>query len=79
MKEKPLSEMRKELLKYFKEQFGEDSIIPKDILRVVTEQDKSVQERLKKRFSKRTFFVYSPEMEKESSMKIIDDIFGSFE
>ena len=40
MKEFKLIEKRKELLKYFKEQFGKNSIIPDDILRVVKEQDK---------------------------------------
>jgi len=44
---KSLSEKRKELLKYFKEQFGEKSIIPQDILRVVEEQDKEAVELLK--------------------------------
>lgn len=42
-----LSKKRTELLRYFEEQFGKKSIIPKDILRMVTEQDKEFIRRLK--------------------------------
>ncbi len=42
-----LKEKRKELLKYFKEQFCEDSLIPEDILRVVEKQDKEFIKKLK--------------------------------
>ncbi len=43
-----LFEKRKELLDYLKEQFGEVSIIPEDIIRVVKKQDKEFVKLLKK-------------------------------
>ena len=67
-----LSEKRKELLKYLKEQFGEKSKIPQDILRVVEEQDKEFIRLLKEEFYK-----FKPkDLLFESSAIIIDRLAG---
>ena len=53
--EKALSEKREDLLKYLKEQFGEASRIPYDIVRFVEKQDSEAVERLKGRILNRYF------------------------
>lgn len=73
-----LSKKRKELFNGYIKAYREPttkcaiSIIQREIVL----QDKEFIERLKEQFNKRTFFAYNPDVEKESSMKIIDKLAG---